>query len=216
MKRSIRTGWLLSMMALSTLVACGDGADEPTSSGSTGTIMGDGGSGGSGGSGGGEAGEPSGVQACVAICEQHKMYGCDPPDLDCDGSCRITIGLTGTACDDEMAAMYSCELPEAPSCKDGLPAECGDEHDAAFACIEASGCWGLDCTYPNGLDGNECTCASTCLGKEHEVDCGPSADGTTRCACLVDGVEVGTCEGAVKEVCHLKEGCCNEFFNIPR
>ncbi len=214
MKRSTRTGWPLSMMALSTLVACGDSGGEPSCSGggnhgSTGTSMA------GGGGSGGEAGGSSGMEVCLDICEQHKMYGCDPPELDCAESCGVILELSRAEGDDEIVAHYSCMLPDAPTCKDGPPAECNDEEDAVLACLDAHGCRGLESSYPNGLEGNECACASTCLGKKHEVQCGPSADGTTMCACLVDGVEVGTCEGSDREVCHLTQGCCQEFFNIP-
>ncbi|WP_437756975.1 hypothetical protein [Sorangium sp. So ce1389] len=274
MKRDVRTGWLVSMMALSTLVvACSDSGGGPSSSGggsggsggstgttmvgdggsggsggstgttmvgdggsggsggSTGTTMvgdggsggssgttmvGDGGSGGSGGSGGGEAGGPSAMQACLAICEAHKLYGCDPPDMNCADSCGlVVIPLSRPACEDELVAYYSCWLPEASTCKEGLPAHCQDEKDAYSACVDAHGCRDLKCEYPHGLEGNECACSSTCLRKEHEVKCGPSEDGTTMCSCFVEGVEVGTCEGAPREVCHLTQGCCQEFFDIP-
>ncbi|WP_437678081.1 hypothetical protein [Sorangium sp. So ce131] len=170
---------------------------------------------GDGGSGGGEAGGPSGHQACLDICEAHKMYGCDPPDLDCEQSCGVILELSRPACEDEIVAYYSCWLPEASSCQEGLPAECQDEEDAYLACLDTDGCRGLACDYPNGLEGNECARSSTCLGKKHEVECGPSEDGTTMCTCFVEGVEVGTCEGAPREVCHLTQGCCQEFFNIP-
>ncbi|WP_437733949.1 hypothetical protein [Sorangium sp. So ce1335] len=204
MRRSIRTGWLVSVMALSTLVACRGSGGEPS-----------GGDGGHGGSGGGEAGGPDGVQACVDICEAHKMYGCDPPERNCAESCGLTLMLAGSGCEDELAAMYSCYMSGAAACEDGVPAECKDEEDAALSCVAADGCIGLECTYPHGVEGNECACSSTCLSKKHEVQCGPEADGKTMCACLVDGVEVGTCEGAEREVCHLKQGCCQEFFNLP-
>ncbi|XXT15565.1 hypothetical protein WME94_35495 [Sorangium sp. So ce429] len=256
MKRDVRTGWLVSMMALSTLVvACSDSGGGPSSSGggsggsggstcttmvgdggsggsggTTGTTMvGDGGSGGSGGStgttmvgdggsggsGGGEAEGPSAMQACLAICESHKLYGCDPPDTNCVQDCSlIVVPLSRPACEDELVAYYSCWLPEASTCKQGLPADCQDEKDAYYACLDAHGCNGLECDYPHGLEGNECACSSTCLSKKHEVKCGPTEDGTTMCSCLVEGVEVGTCEGAPREVCHLTQGCCQQFFDI--
>ncbi|HTN90496.1 MAG TPA: hypothetical protein VL242_42780 [Sorangium sp.] len=37
----------------------------------------------------------------------------------------------------------------------------------------------------------------------------------TRCTAVIRRIEVGTCEGAEREVCHLKQGCCQEFFNLP-
>ncbi|WP_437644264.1 hypothetical protein [Sorangium sp. So ce362] len=126
----------------------------------------------------------------------------------------IVVPLSCPACEDELVAYYSCWLPEASTCKQGLPADCQDEKDAYYACLDAHGCIGLECDYPHGLEGNECACSSTCLSKKHEVKCGPSEDGTTMCSCLVEGVEVGTCDGAPREVCHLTQGCCQQFFDI--
>ncbi|MGK3987388.1 hypothetical protein WME99_30385 [Sorangium sp. So ce136] len=147
--------------------------------------------------------------------ESHKLYGCDPPELNCVQNCSlIVVPLSRPACEDELVAYYSCWLPEASTCKQGLPADCQDEKDAYDACVDAHGCIGLECDYPHGLEGNECACSSTCLSKKHEVKCGPTEDGTTMCSCLVEGVEVGTCEGAPREVCHLTQGCCQQFFDI--
>ncbi|MGK4005307.1 hypothetical protein WMF31_21945 [Sorangium sp. So ce1036] len=53
-----------------------------------------------------------------------------------------------------------------------------------------------------------CGCASTCHGKRYETQCETPAGGGTRCACLVDGVEVGTCEGERAGECGVKESCC--------
>ncbi|WP_433932164.1 hypothetical protein AB3662_46905 [Sorangium cellulosum] len=202
---------LLFVVAIGLLAACGsvDVEDRPGGSG------GSGGSGGAGGAGGaGEA--PTGEQACLDFCHQVEVNDCGFPHEDCASFCSEQLERVGEACDDALGALYACALPFAPSCQDGAPDACDEEAEAVTACSELHGCGGELCEGGGGAEGETCVCASPCQGKRYETRCETPAGGDTTCVCLVDGVEVGTCEGESATACGVKESCCQaEYFNIP-
>ncbi len=208
MRINVRTGWFLSVMALSTLVACGSSVDQPDDNGT--------GNGGSGGSGGGEqAGGPTAEQACQDVCDQRATGDCDRGEVDCAELCGVIVEMAGPECEDKVSAAFTCMLPTAASCDE--PDECEDQIDAAEAYIEEYGCGGMECSLSGGADGATCECVSTCKGKKHEQRCDIPPDGTAAtCACLVDGVEVGTCEATTgEEACFGTTGCCQKYFDAP-
>ncbi|WP_437506276.1 hypothetical protein [Sorangium sp. So ce1099] len=210
------------MVAIGLLAACGPVDVEDGSGGSGGAGGGGGprdvGSGGAGASGGaGGAGEaPTGEQACLDFCHQLEVNDCGFPHEDCAAFCSERFEVAGEPCGDALGALYACALPFAPSCQDGAPHACDEEAEAVTACTELHGCGEGLCDGGGGAEGETCGCESTCQGKRYETQCDTPAGGATTCVCLVDGAEVGTCEGESATACGVKESCCQtEYFNIP-
>ncbi|XXX76778.1 hypothetical protein WMF30_54925 [Sorangium sp. So ce134] len=201
----------LSVGAMGLLAACGsvDVDKEP------------GGAGGAGGAGSDDAGSGGAVgldarQVCLDYCNARNASGCEAPEPDCAGFCGDRLESAGAECEDEAGVIFACVLPFAATCPLEPPPSCQEEMDALDTCMETHGCGGGElCSGGGGEDGETCSCEATCLGKRHETRCETPAGGATTCACLVDGVEVGTCEGEGAGMCGVKEGCCQEFFNIP-
>ncbi|MGK3998184.1 hypothetical protein [Sorangium sp. So ce1024] len=207
--------------AMGLLAACGSAAadDEPDGSGGAG---GEGGAGtrGEGGAGAGgtddAGGDPTGEQACLDFCHQLEVNDCGFPHDDCAEFCSEQFERVGEPCGDALGALFACALPFAPSCQDGAPDACDEETEAVDACRKLHGCGVEQCSAGGGAEGETCGCESTCQGKQYETQCDTPAGGATTCACLVDGVEVGTCEGESANACGVKESCCQaEYFNIP-
>ncbi|WP_437287886.1 hypothetical protein [Sorangium sp. So ce406] len=194
--------------------AGGGGGPRGDGSGGAG---GDGGSGDAGGAGGSDdTGSSGALQACLDYCDE--VSNCADPDASCaDGFCEEQIQRAGAECEDELGAAFACFLPFATvQCGFEPPDACRDEIDALEACTELHGCGGQLCNGGGGAEGETCGCTSTCQGKQYETQCDTPAGGETTCACLVDGVEVGTCEGESATACGVKESCCQaEYFNIP-
>ncbi|WP_437689235.1 hypothetical protein [Sorangium sp. So ce176] len=220
-------GRTLFLGAMGLLAACGSVDGDNGGGGSGGAGGGDGprgpGSGGAGGStdGGGaggsdDTGSPDALQACLDYCDE--VSQCDDPGASCaDDFCEDQLQRAGAECEDEFGAAFACFLPLATvQCGFEPPDACRDEIDALEACTALHGCGGQLCQGGGGAEGETCGCVSTCQGKRYETQCDTLAGGDTTCVCLVDDVEVGTCEGESATACGVKESCCQtEYFNIP-
>ncbi|XYH97806.1 hypothetical protein ACMHYB_60320 [Sorangium sp. So ce1128] len=200
-------GKALLIGAMGLLAACGpDEADnEPDGSGGSDSSDGSGGSGSA----------PTAEQQCVDFCDRLNANGCNARAVDCAARCQDQLERFGAECEDLAGALFACMLPFAASCQDEPPPACERLGEEVEACIELHGCGGQVCSSGGGPEGETCGCESTCQGKRHETKCETPAGGATTCACIVDGVEVGTCEGESASVCGVKESCCQEYFNIP-
>ncbi|WP_437629572.1 hypothetical protein [Sorangium sp. So ce854] len=175
MSINIRAGWFLSMMALSTLVACG-GSDDPPSSDGPGSSMNQGGDGGSG------AGEPAGACGELAAC------GGDP---------------TGSWTIEESCLDLSFDIPPSGACVpvsdiSGIEINGGFEFDADgtyTATVTVGGA--IVVTFPAPcLSGEDMALACADLGEQmsendaggiESVECAPVGDG---CACTMAAREV--------------------------
>ncbi|KYF94170.1 hypothetical protein BE20_41265 [Sorangium cellulosum] len=194
----------LCVGAMGLLAACGsvDEDKEPVGSGGAG----------SGGSDGLDA-----KQACMNFCNARNASGCEPQESDCEDFCDDRIEDAGGLCEDKAAVLFTCALPYASTCPRDVPPSCVEQMVALETCMETHGCaGGALCAGGGGEDGaTTCSCEATCLGKRHEMRCDTPAGGMTTCVCLVNSVEVGTCQEALPDPCGVKKGCCQEFFNIP-
>ncbi|WP_437874355.1 hypothetical protein [Sorangium sp. So ce513] len=171
----VRAGWFLSMMALSTLVACG-GSDDPPSSDGTGSGMNQGGDGGSG------AGEPAGACGELAAC------GGDPTgswtieescldlsfDIPPSGDCVPVSDISGIEVNGgfefDADATYTATLTVGGSIAVTFPAPCFSDEDMALACADLG----------ERLSENE-------VGGIESVECAPVGDA---CACAMTVREV--------------------------
>ncbi|WP_437774254.1 hypothetical protein [Sorangium sp. So ce1097] len=174
MSFKLRTGWFLSMMALSTLVACG-GSDDPPSSDSTGSSMNQGG----GGSG---AGEPAGACGELAAC------GGDPTgswtieescldlsfDIPPSGDCVPVSDISRIEINGEFEfdadETYTATLTVGGTIVVTFPAPCFSGEDMALTCADLG----------EQLSENE-------AGGIESVDCAPVGDG---CACTMAAREL--------------------------
>ncbi|WP_437972009.1 hypothetical protein WMF04_23200 [Sorangium sp. So ce260] len=205
----------LSVVAMGLLAACGSVHVDKEPDGAGGGD-GSGGAGGSSGAGGLDA-----RQVCLDYCNARNASGCETTEPDCAGFCEERIESAGAECEDKAGVLFACVLPLASTCPIAAPPSCQEEMDAVDTCMETHGCgFTQACSGGGGEDGEDgeaCSCEATCLGKRHETRCETPAGGATTCACLVDGVEVGTCEGESAGMCGVKEkeSCCQEYFNIP-
>ncbi|WP_437998384.1 hypothetical protein WMF26_49260 [Sorangium sp. So ce185] len=197
-------GMTLCVGAMGLLAACGSADDDKEPVGSGGA--------GSGGSDGLDA-----KQACMNFCNARNASGCEPQESDCEDFCDDRIEDAGGLCEDKAAVLFTCALPYASTCPRDVPPSCQEQMVALETCMETHGCAGGElCSGGGGEDGvTTCSCEATCLGKRHEMRCDAAAGGTMTCVCLVNSVEVGTCQEAPPDPCGVKKGCCQEFFNIP-
>ncbi|UQA61647.1 hypothetical protein [Polyangium aurulentum] len=188
------------------LAACGGGS----------TNNGAGGAGGTGGAGGAGGAGPTGKQACYDYCHELDVNSCPNASDTCPADCDSLIDQYGTECEDEFGAAYACYLPFASTCE-VKPAACEDAWDTAKACAAMNGCLVGQCTEGMGMNGDaSCGCDALCYGKTYQTDCSTPAGGTMTCKCLVDGVEVGTCDNGDALACGVRKGCCQaEHFKIP-
>jgi hypothetical protein len=201
-------GKTLSIGAIGLLAACGSVTpnEEPSGSG------GDGGDGRSPG-----AGDIDARQACLDYCHQLNVNGCNPTETDCAAFCEDRFESSGAECEDETGKVFACALPFAASCPRDVPPLCQNQMDGLDACVEMHGCSPQECSGGGNPDGDMvCACESTCQGKRYETRCETPAGGTATCTCLMDGVEIGACNGEGTDVCKIKQGCCQEaYFKIP-
>ncbi|KYF59155.1 hypothetical protein BE04_40690 [Sorangium cellulosum] len=192
----------LCVGAMGLLAACGsvDEDKEPV------------GSSGAGGSDGLDA-----RQACMNYCNAVNANGCENAESDCEDFCDEAMEEAGASCEDKAAVLFTCALPYASTCPRDVPPSCEEQVAALSTCMETHGCADGELCSGGGAAGGEmtCSCEATCLGKRHEMRCETPAGGTTTCVCLVDSVEVGTCEEPLPDLCGVKKGCCQEFFNLP-
>ncbi|AUX38250.1 MULTISPECIES: hypothetical protein [Sorangium] len=207
MRNSLNGLWrMLCVGALGLLAACGDVNEEPVGSGGAG----------SDGAGSGSTGSLDARQACMNFCNAHNASGCEPPESDCDDFCDDQIEHAGAACENRAAVLFVCALLHVSTCSRDAPPSCEAEVVALDKCMDTLGCSGRPlCSGGGGEEGQTCSCEAMCVGMRHETRCETPAGGTTTCVCLVDGVEVGTCEAALPDLCGVKESCCQEFFNLP-
>ncbi|MGK3968380.1 hypothetical protein WMF01_48305 [Sorangium sp. So ce1667] len=202
MKASLNVlGKALLFGAMGLLAACGpDEADnEPD---------------GAGGSGGSDS-APTAEQQCTDFCDRLNANDCDTPAADCAARCQDQLERFGAECEDVAGALFTCMLPFAASCPDEPPPACEGVQKEVESCIELHGCGGQVCSGGGGSEGKMCGCQLTCEGKRYETQCDTPAGGATTCVCLVDGAEVGTCEGVSVDTCVVEQSCCQEYFNIP-
>ncbi|WP_437927277.1 hypothetical protein WMF37_51055 [Sorangium sp. So ce291] len=191
-------GKALLLGAMGLLAACGpdEANDEPD------------------GAGGSDSG-PTAEQSCLGFCQQANANDCDPRAVDCVAFCQDQLGIAGAECKDLAGALFACMRPFAASCPNEPPPACERLDDEVESCMELHGCSGTVCSGGGGPESKMCGCQSTCEGKLYETQCETPAGGATTCACLIDGAEVGTCEGESAELCDVKHSCCQEFFDIP-
>jgi hypothetical protein len=93
-------------------------------------------------------------------------------------------------------------------CDAGSP-RCQPFADAYNACAAGNGCSMLECS--NDRD-RACSCKAACPNVTFGVECRPNRGNSSRCACLVDGKEVATCQD-VGEACGLAHRCCEPIFD---
>ncbi|WP_437755665.1 hypothetical protein [Sorangium sp. So ce1389] len=202
MQTSLNTlGKALLLGAIGLLAACGpdETNDEPD---------------GAGGSGGSDT-APTAEQRCLDFCHEINVNDCETPAADCAPRCQDQLERFGAECEDLAGALYTCMLPFAASCPDEPPSACEGVQKELESCIELHGCGGQVCSGGGGPEGKMCGCQITCEGKRYETQCDTPAGGAMTCVCLVDGAEVGTCEGVSVDTCELEQSCCQEYFNIP-
>ncbi|MDI1446166.1 hypothetical protein [Polyangium sp. 6x1] len=173
----------------------------------------------SGGAGGAGGAGPT-IQACYDYCDALEANSCPDASDTCMKRCDGFIDLYTAECEDELGAAYACLLPFASTCADDQGA-CKDAWDTFETCGGMHGCLilGSD-SCPGDVDMNgdvNCGCGNLCFNKTYETDCSAPAGGTMTCKCLVDGVEVGTCDEGEQQSCKsATRGCCQaEYFKIP-
>jgi len=171
-------------------------------------------------SGGAGGGGPTGMQACYDYCHELEVNSCPDASDTCTKECDGFITLYGTECENEVGAAYACLLPFTSTCADEQGA-CKDAWDTFETCAGMHGCLilgGDSCPGGVGMNGDvSCGCGNLCFGKTYQTDCSTPAGGTMTCKCLIDGVEVGTCDDGDQLYCKsATRGCCQaEYFKIP-
>jgi hypothetical protein len=143
----------------------------------------------------------------VAACERYaENCGQVPPD-QCGAVCDAQLG-EAPRCNELLIPFFDCAMDGRIDCDAGSP-RCQPFADAYNACAAGNGCSMLECS--NDRD-RACSCKAACPNVTFGVECRPNRGNSSRCACLVDGKEVATCQD-VGEACGLAHRCCEPIFD---
>lgn len=174
---------------------------------------GTGGSGGEGGNGTTSGSTTSSTTVsppsyCAAFCNQYSSLGClGGTDVnDCTDGC-VSAFQQYESCEAELQGLYDCILGEVAQQGCALNGEVCQKESISFAeCTSTTGsCFEYACDF---FDGG-CYCDGECGGSYLEAQC-KDAGSSYFCSCMVDGQEVGTCEGSPE--CGIFAGCCSGYF----
>jgi hypothetical protein len=148
-------------------------------------------------------------------------------------------GSTTDACASVCMTAAACaSIPDCVSACENVPTNCVAEHQAWLSCLvhnhfgsvgvcaEVSACHSATTDYYkcNGwssgyTDGSGGQCQGFIEGPLHELrwTCSATSAGSFACACVVDGVGIGKCEGPVDTTaaaCFLEQSCCTPLFLV--
>ncbi len=199
MRASEFSSWF-GRVLLSSLVLAGCSSDVVVDAG-----------GGSGGSGaGGQAGDGgsvgdggSGPTLCEQTCE---LPACASPD------CVKYCNAVEKNCLEESNAAVECRTPYFDEVCDAPGDVCMAEAAALSSCLAQHSPTLCSST---GFTGGGSGCGSTgqCLnGQAASIECEQDGDLSYKCRCLVDDVELGTCQDKLEVGCVLQESCCIQFY----
>jgi hypothetical protein len=152
----------------------------------------------SGGNGGGGGVGPT---SCEVACE---LPAC--ANSNCVASCKAIE----ENCPEQLEASVACRLPYLGEECDAPEGVCESEQAALGECLAKQG--PTLCSSGRFMAGGSgCTGTGSCLnGQSAEISCSEVNGGIT-CACSVEGVELGTCQGSDIQ-CELFGSCCEQFF----